>query len=55
MQIPYTCVEVGPLFKEELKWSKYKKVGMQISRKTGLGVTQGWRISVFDALASHGL
>lgn len=27
MQMPYTCVEVGPLFKTELKWSeKYKKV-----------------------------
>lgn len=27
LQIPYRCVEVGPLMKAELKWSeKYKKV-----------------------------
>jgi hypothetical protein len=25
-QIPYRCVEVGPLMKTELKWSEYKKV-----------------------------
>jgi microsomal prostaglandin-E synthase 2 len=25
-QIPYTCVEVNPLTKTELKWSEYKKV-----------------------------
>jgi microsomal prostaglandin-E synthase 2 len=25
-QIPYRCVEVGPLMKTELKWSAYKKV-----------------------------
>ena len=25
-QIPYTCVEVNPLTKAELKWSEYRKV-----------------------------